>query len=162
MDCPENPVPLLPPPVEAGGFTWKGFVFSMLAAPALGLVGAWVGRVAQDYFAPFLLFPVLLGVFSGMAIVGLVRLAQIGNRPTIVWAAVLAAAVTAVGEHYFTYLAAYHRPTIAVGSTFDGWARPLRPGPGDGRQASPGMCRRRPIAAGRCLSAFWHAAGPRG
>jgi hypothetical protein len=120
MECPENPIPLAPPPAEAGCFTWKGFLLAMLAAPVLGLVVARVSERGVWDFEPLILFPVLLGVFAGIAVVWLVRLAQIGNRPTIVVAAMLAAAVTATGEHYFTYLtyrSEYYRPRVLIGTS---------------------------------------------
>lgn len=102
---------------EGGHFAWKGLILLMLAVPVSGLLLAWAGHVAQTYFAPLILFPVLLGISAGIAIVAFVRFAQIGNRPTIILAAVLAAAVAAAGQHYFNYLATYHwrRPAVDAG-----------------------------------------------
>ena len=104
----------VPPPDQGGQFVWKGLILAIVAVPLVGLLLAWTGHVAQGYFAPVILFSVLLGIFSGVATVWLVRLTEIGNRPTIVATAVLTAAVAAVGQHYFDYLAMYQwsRPPI--------------------------------------------------
>ncbi len=108
MKCSRGPLPFPPPPVERGCFTWNGFLLAILVAPLFGLVWAWVAEVAQSYFAPLLLFPILLGVFAGLSIVGLARFARIGHRPTILLAAVLTAVVAGVGQHYLRYLATYY------------------------------------------------------
>jgi len=76
-----------------------------------------------------------------MAIVGLVRFAQIGHRPTILLAAVLAAAVTAAGQHYLNYLAAYHwrHPAVdaglAPGQDLSALVREMAPSFGEYMQA---------------------------
>jgi len=54
------------------------------------------------------LFSLLLGVFVGVSVVGLVRFARIGHRPTIVFAAVWAASFAGVGLHYCGYLTTYY------------------------------------------------------
>ncbi len=73
----------------------------------LGSLAAWVGEVAQSYFAPIILFPILLGLFVGLCIVGVMRLAQVGHRPTVIVGAILAAAIAAIGQHYVAYLLTY-------------------------------------------------------
>ena len=73
--------------------------------------------MVQPYFSPLILFPVLLGVFAGLSIVGVVRFARIGNRPTIFLAALLAAAVAVAGQHGFSYLSAYYWTSPAVSPT---------------------------------------------
>jgi len=94
-------------PDKGGRFTWPGLVLAVVAGPAFGVVWAWTGEVAQFYFAPMVLFPLLVGILTGLTVVGLVRFTQIGHRPTIVLAAVLAAIVAAGGQHYFHYLSTY-------------------------------------------------------
>ena len=66
-------------PCRGGPFTWTGLLLAILVAPLFGLIWAWVADVAQSYFAPMILFPILLGVFAGLSIVGLARFAQIGT-----------------------------------------------------------------------------------
>ena len=78
-----------PSPDLRGRFTWPGFVLAMVSGAAAGVVWAWTGEVVQSYVAPLILFPIVLGVFTGLSIVGLARLFQIGNRATILLAAVL-------------------------------------------------------------------------
>src|SRR5664280_170247 len=117
MERPRNASPLILPPAEEGRFTWNGLLLAILVAPLFGLIWAWVGEVVQSYFAPMVLFPLLLGVFAGLSIVGLVRFAQVGHRPTILLAAVLCGVVTALGQHYFSYLAAYYGSQPSIGTS---------------------------------------------
>ncbi len=105
------------PPAGGGAFSWRGFAWTILAAPVTGLALAWVATVVRGYFAPLILFPVLMGILCGMAVVGLARVAQIGNRTTIVLATVLTAALTGGAEHYFTYLSAYSGQHPAVSAS---------------------------------------------
>ena len=88
----------------------------MLVCPMFGLIWAWAAEGAQWYFAPIVLFPILLGVVAGATVVGLVRFTQVGHRPTILLAAVLAALVAGIGPHYFSYLAAYERAGSSSGT----------------------------------------------
>ena len=103
----EKPIPISPAPSMEGRFSGNGLLLTLLIAPLFGLVWAWAADVAQFYFAPIILFPLLIGVFAGLSVVGLVRFAQIGHRPTIVLGAVLTAVVAAAGQHGFGYLNAY-------------------------------------------------------
>ena len=117
MECPQDPPQSLSPPAVAGRFTWHGLLLAMLVAPLFGLIWAWTADVAQFYFAPIILFPLLLGVFAGLSIVGLVRFAQIGYQPTIFLAAVLTAIVAAAGQHYCGYLATYYGMHPSAGAS---------------------------------------------
>jgi hypothetical protein len=85
-------------------FSFGGFCFSVVVGPVVGLLWAWIAQEAQSYAAPFLLFPILVGVFAGLTIVGAARFAQMGHRPTIVLSVVFAAAVAVVGQHGISYL----------------------------------------------------------
>jgi hypothetical protein len=63
-----------------------------------------------------ILFPLLIGAGTGITVVGLVRVAQIGNRPTIIASVVLTACVVAAGQHYVGYLEVvrhWHREAAA-------------------------------------------------
>jgi hypothetical protein len=114
MESPQEPIPIALPLADAAPFSGKPFVLAMLVGPLIGLAWAWAAHIIRGYFAPIILFPLLLGLFAGMAVVGFVRIAQIGHRPTIVLAALLAAAATTAGEHYSAYLSAYYWPRPAV------------------------------------------------
>ena len=96
-------------PVDGGRFSWKGFLLALAAGVAVGLVWAWEADAVQVYVAPFILFPILVGIFAGLTIVAVARFAQLGHRPTILAATVLAATVAALGQHYIGYLATYSR-----------------------------------------------------
>jgi hypothetical protein len=69
----------------------------------LGALAAWAAEDAQSFFAPLVIFPLLVGVVLGAVLVLLVRVGQVGHRPTIVLGTVLAALVAVVGQHYFAY-----------------------------------------------------------
>ncbi len=75
----------------------------------MGIPIAWAADVGQSYFAPLVIFPLLVGVGLGAVTVGMMRLAQVGNRPTIVLGTVLGAAVAVAGQHYLDYRTAYDR-----------------------------------------------------
>jgi hypothetical protein len=93
-----------------------------------------VAEETQFYAAPLVLFPILVGIFTGLTIVGLARFIQIGHRPTIVMAVVLAAAVAVAGQHYCRYVSDYWRPTTAeanagaTGQDLSALAHKLAPG----------------------------------
>lgn len=77
------------------------------ACLACGAALAWVAVLAGSYFAPLLLFPLLVGAVTGAVVTALVRASQLGNRATILLGTGLAALTVVAGQHYFQYLAAY-------------------------------------------------------
>jgi hypothetical protein len=92
------------PAVPVGArFSWARFGLWLPAAMLLGGIAAWIAVLAQFYFAPWLIFPIIVGVGLGGMLVVLLRFAQVGNRPTIFLGCVLAAAVAVVGQHYLDY-----------------------------------------------------------
>jgi hypothetical protein len=96
-----NPLPL------RGAFSAVVFFLALALGPAVGLIWGWAANAVQFYVSPFLLFPIVVGVFAGLTVVGLARFGQVGHRPTILMAALLAAGVAAVAQHYLDYLATY-------------------------------------------------------
>lgn len=90
-----------------------------------GLAVAWLAVIAGDYFAPFLLFPLLVGAVTGAVVTAMVRVSQIGHRVTILLGTLVAGLSVIVGQHYFTYLAAY-RPAAKDVQAFQK-AAPLTP-----------------------------------
>jgi hypothetical protein len=121
------------PHVPAGRFSLGSFCLALAIGPVVGLAWAWMAEEAQSYAAPFLLFPILVGVFAGLTIVATARFAQMGHRPTIVLAVVLAAAVAVVGQHYLRYVSDYSRPATpapggVAGQDLSALARKLAPG----------------------------------
>jgi len=115
-------------PPTPGRFSPVVFLLALVVAPAVGLVWAWAAEVVQFYVAPFLLFPIVVGVFTGLTVVGATRFAQIGHRPTVLLAAVLAAAVAACGQHYLHYLSTYSR--VLPPSSLAATAEDAAPGAG--------------------------------
>jgi hypothetical protein len=98
----KQPERILPP---GGRSRWiRDLLLWLPGSLMLGALTAWVAVDAQLYFAPLLLFPLLMGVLLGVLLVLLMRMAQIGHRPTIVVGTLLAAALAAGGMHYLTYL----------------------------------------------------------
>ena len=170
-----------PSHVPAGRFSLGGFCLCLAVGPAVGLIWAWLAEEAQSYAAPFILFPMLVGVFAGLSIVATARYGQIGHRPTIVLAVVLAAAVAAVGQHYFSYAAFVSRyssgkgdkgggpifagaKTGTVPATSAGGATgaDLLRRPASWRPASANTFAATPIAAGPCWASTLPRAGRRG
>lgn len=103
----------------AGRFSWWRLPVWLIAASLLGAVAAWGAVIVQFYFAPLLLFPLLVGVGLGAMLVGLLRVAQIGNRPTLWTGAVLAVTIAVIGEHYVSYHEARHRQARQDQETLD-------------------------------------------
>ncbi len=93
----------LAPGPEKGTFRWDRLLAWVPLSAVLGLLIAWAAVVAEGYFAPFLLFPLVVGVVLGGTIVLAMRVCQVGHRPTIWLGALLAASVAIAGEHYFSF-----------------------------------------------------------
>jgi len=99
-----NPAAVIPP--AAAEFHWGRFALWLPACCVQGAVLAWAAVVVQEYFAPWLIFPLLVGVVLGATGVGLMRLGQIGHRPTVLLGSILAVLTTVVGQHYISYCTA--------------------------------------------------------
>ena len=140
-----NPITSQPSPVETGQFTWFGLALGLAASLAVGVIYAWIAQRVQPHFAPLGLFPILIGVLTGATIVGVVRFARIGNRPTIFLSALLAAVVATGGQHYFSYL--------SYVSAYEQASSPLKKGTGSERtNENPAE-----QLVVRCLSPFFNA-----
>jgi hypothetical protein len=108
-------------PPAAGRFSPVAFLLALAAGPVVGLVWAWAADMSTVQFgvSHFLLFPAVVGVFVGLTVIGLARVAEIGYRPTVLVAAVLAALVAAGGQHYLHYLWRYWRSVPPVSAATD-------------------------------------------
>jgi hypothetical protein len=84
-------------------FRWGPLVLGLPAGVVVGLLVAWLAVPLQRHFAPWLFFPVLIGLLVGATLVALVRLSQVGHRRTILLLAFLAALTTVIGQHYLSY-----------------------------------------------------------
>ncbi|MHB8901538.1 MAG: hypothetical protein ACYC6Y_22530 [Thermoguttaceae bacterium] len=68
-----------------------------------GAATAWLAFGLEKRFSPLGLFPILVGLFAGITLAGLMRLVQVGGRRTIVLGAVVALMLAVFGQHYFSY-----------------------------------------------------------
>jgi hypothetical protein len=96
-------------PVGGRPFAWRSFLGWLSALLVLSVLVGWAAAVAEEKFAPLIIFPLLVGVGLGALIVALVRLAQVGSRPTALWGTVLAVALTVIAQHYVRYRTERHR-----------------------------------------------------
>jgi hypothetical protein len=121
-----------------GEFSLAALFLALVVGPLVGLIWGWAADAAQFYVSPFLLFPLLVGVFTGLTIVGLARFAQAGHRPTIWLAVVLAAGTAACGQHYLHYWTLYSQalPEWSIAPGADDGARAL--GEAIAREATAG------------------------
>jgi len=93
-------------PTRGGPFSWRGLAIWLPCVLILGTLAARGAADAQFYFAPLVIFPLLAGVVLGGLLIGLMRMGQVGHRPTIILGTVLALVIAIIGEHYFCYLSA--------------------------------------------------------
>jgi hypothetical protein len=91
------------PPIGGARFRWPVFVLWIAGSLVQGAVVAWLAVVAGSYFSPLVLFSLMVGVVLGAIAVAAMRVAQVGNRPTVLLGTALAALVTVAGQHYFSY-----------------------------------------------------------
>jgi len=84
-------------------FCMRRLAVALPAAAVVGLVLARAAAEVEPHFAPWLLFPVLVGLVLGATLVALVRIIEIGNRFTAVLMAVVAAFAAVGGQHYLAY-----------------------------------------------------------
>jgi hypothetical protein len=153
---PDQPKPLT---VPAGRFSVGGLCLAVASGPVVGFIWATVAEETQSYAAPFILFPILVGVLAGLTIVGVVRFARIGHRPTIMLSAALAAGVAVAGQHYLHYHAHYSGPApaaanAAAGQDLSAHAQQLAPSFGEYLRAQAD--RGRPLV-GQYVATGWAA-----
>ncbi|HUY34472.1 MAG TPA: hypothetical protein VMV69_17135 [Pirellulales bacterium] len=76
--------------------------WALLAGAAMG----WLAARVQPYFAPLVVFPVLVGLLLSMALIAGLRVCSLAHAPTTFAGAVLAAVLAVGGQHYWSYRAA--------------------------------------------------------
>ena len=103
-------------PSGGGPFGWRGLGVWLPGCLLLGGLSAWAAEDVQSFFAPLLIFPLLVGIGLGAVLVLLLRVGQVGHRPAILLGTVLAVLAAVVGQHYFGYLAVrqHDRPPSAM------------------------------------------------
>jgi len=93
-----------PPDRPARFSATRAALFAGWAAAAAVIVALLAEIVQNDLrWAPLVLFPAVIGVILGGALVGIARVTQTGHRPTLFAAALAAAALAVAGQHYFTF-----------------------------------------------------------
>ena len=109
MDNCETPHPRTTEGPHPGRFrSWQLLCWLPVAAVA-GVVIGWVAVVAQRYYAPLVVFPIMTGVFLGGVLVLWMRVCRVGHRPTLAAGALLAILLAVAGEHYIAFRQAQNR-----------------------------------------------------
>lgn len=97
---PQRTQPALP---HAHRLHWPTFLIwlplSLIAAVGVG----WLASAAQQYFAPFVLFPLLVGAALAGCLIGLARIIPQGHRRTALCATLLVVAVVVATQHYASF-----------------------------------------------------------
>ena len=75
----------------------------LAAAAVVAILAAAVADVIQMYFAPFLIFPLLVGLGVGLLLLLGLRLLHFAHRPAICVGLALSVIVCVLGQHYFAY-----------------------------------------------------------
>jgi hypothetical protein len=84
----------------AAAAAWVPWV--LVSGAAIG----WLSVQVQPYFAPFVVFPLLLGLLLAMALISGLRVLSLAHAPTVYAGLLLAIALLVGGQHYWSYRAA--------------------------------------------------------
>ncbi len=148
------------PPSGPVKFSGQGFAVFLALSIVLGTLIGGASAVVQTYFAPLVLFPLLVGGFLGAVLIGLMRWSDVAHRPTVLFGTLLAAVACTVAAHYVSYTAAQrHRSPEDAKLAL---ARAVFPEDA-ARMAEPRNFfdyLRREAAQGRVLTAHFTARGP--
>jgi hypothetical protein len=90
-------------------FRWRHLVAGLPGAAICGALAAWIAVTVGQKFAPWLLFPLLVGAVLGMVLVALARMGQVGHRPTALLLTLVAAGAAILGQHWLSYRDALQR-----------------------------------------------------
>ncbi|HLA85384.1 MAG TPA: hypothetical protein VJL29_11370 [Thermoguttaceae bacterium] len=93
-------------PAGPGHWNWWGLCLWLPGCIGFGALLAWAAFEVGQWFSPLVVFPLLVGLVLGVSLVAMMRLFQMGHRPTAWLALGLAAVVVIAGQHYFSYRAA--------------------------------------------------------
>ncbi len=90
-------------PVPGGPLVPGRAAVWLAASGTVGVLAAAAAEVVQTYFAPFLIFPLLVGLGIGVLLLLLLRVLHFAHRPGIVWGVMLSVAMCVCGQHYLAY-----------------------------------------------------------
>src|SRR6202051_1640325 len=76
--------------------------WALVSGAAIG----WLAQQVQPYFAPLIVFPLLLGLIFALALLSGLEVFSLAHVPTAYAGAVLAIALVVGGQHYWSYRAA--------------------------------------------------------
>jgi len=76
--------------------------WALVSGAAIG----WLAQQVQPYFAPLIVFPLLLGLLLALALISGLQVCSLAHAPTGYAGAVLALALVVGGQHYWSYRAA--------------------------------------------------------
>ncbi len=93
-------------PRGGGRFSLAHLAIWMAVCPAVAAAAAVIASAVQPRFAPLVVFPLLVGLAVGAMLGGAMRIAQVGNRPTLLAGTLLAVAIVVVAQHYVAFRAA--------------------------------------------------------
>ena len=88
-----------------GRFRLGRSALALAGGLAGGAAMGWLAAQLQQSYSPWLVFPIVIGLALGAALVGWLRRVQVAHRPTIVVVTLLAAAALTAGQHYFSFRA---------------------------------------------------------
>jgi len=105
MDTKQGESREIDPPDGGAEFNWLRLALWLPVCLTAGLLVGWAAMTVQTDlgFAPLLLFPLLVGLVLGAAVVRLMWALEVGNRPTILLGIVLASGMAVSSEHYIGY-----------------------------------------------------------
>ena len=75
----------------------------LAGAMALSLIAAWLTVLVEPFFAPLVVFPLLVGFILGLGLVGWMRVCGMAHRKSVGIGVVVTVAAFVVAAHYFAY-----------------------------------------------------------
>jgi hypothetical protein len=102
-------IPLTEPPAQASFRGARAFAWLIVALFAAAAV-AWIGAQVASVRAPWLFFPLAVGVALGAIAGGTALAMQLKHRPTLWFGTLMASAVIVVGMHFLAYRASLDAP----------------------------------------------------
>jgi hypothetical protein len=90
-------------PSGGGPFRFVDLPWWLPACALAGMAVAYVSSVAGSYHTPLIVFPLVVGAGLGAVLVTMLRIGQVGNRPTLIVGLLLAVAVVVPSQHYLSY-----------------------------------------------------------
>lgn len=101
-----DPTRVTAPPAGGGRGTWWAWCIWLPGCVAFAALVAWAVSELSRSFSPLGVLPLAVGLVLGASLVALMRLFQMGHRPTAWLAVGLSVAVVVVGQHWLGYRAA--------------------------------------------------------